>query len=213
MPRKAQIRFGVIAGSVARGTENAQSDLDYVRIGPARKIPINLPTGGINKISAIRYDWAKFNKLYKEGSLFVYHLFSEGVLIEGNQEKWSALKSGFKVRKKFTNEIKRYKSALRHIVNSANEHISVIPFLAHTLRCLKNIAIFSLAEEGVYVFEKAGALKAFFPTLPNHYIEIMLMAESILDRNETTKKRSDWMEFNACSKGILKICQEILSKK
>src|SRR5260370_36279572 len=67
-----------------------------------------------------------------------------------------------------------------------------MPLLAHMFRALKDAAIFSLAQRGVYVYDKRAALRRAFPSLTKRDIELLVTANNAFVRGAPrfTKSRS-----------------------
>lgn len=151
-------KYTILIGSFARGTNNKDSDLDIVRIGhqepiaPLYLVPENIP------VSYIDYDYSSFEELYDQGSLFLYHAFNEGKLLKGEEKKWEFLKNNFVVSRKFTETINEYKNTLSYIDSYPNYEQAYIAYLSNIFKSLKNIAIFKLAEAGIYEFDKYKAI-------------------------------------------------------
>jgi len=151
--------FTLLIGSFARGTGSSDSDVDILRIGHERIIgrPANIPVDA--PISYIDYDHATFSSLYDSGSLFLYHCFIEGMLLEGSSKRWETLKMKFQVEKCFKEPIQEYIDVLSFINEYPGYQISYLPYLSNIFKCLKNIGIFRLASKRKYDFEKSKALE------------------------------------------------------
>jgi len=174
-------RFTILIGSRARRTEDQSSDLDIVRIGhtnPATKI-------GKQRVEPtyIDYDVSAFWRLFERGDLFLYHVFKEGRLLEGDKATWALLKQNFRVGKDFGEEISRNRKFLRWLQRGSKYDGAIVPYLAHLCRALKNLAIFSLAEQRDYIFDKRRALRKAFPTLSDESISLLVNANNSFERN------------------------------
>ena len=99
-----------------------------------------------------------FSELYQQGSLFIYHAFKEGILLEGNQHRWEQFKNRFSVTADHSESINEYISVLKFIDNYPQYELSYIPFLSNIFKSIKNIGIFRLANKGNYLFDKKSAL-------------------------------------------------------
>ncbi|EJF7811314.1 TPA: nucleotidyltransferase domain-containing protein, partial [Citrobacter freundii] len=94
--------FAVLFGSVARGDYNKNSDIDILLCNypedKAKKniASINLPQLPVN---FVLYDSNMLWKFHEEGSLFLYHIFKQGKLIDGDALKWSEICQSFVVKK------------------------------------------------------------------------------------------------------------------
>jgi len=133
-------------------------------------------------VTYIDYDVKSFCDLYARGSLFLYHVFREGRLLAGNSQAWARLKENFRVRTNFAKEISRNRKFLRWLQRGEKFRGAVIPYLAHTCRALKNLAIFSLAQKRRYVFDKRAALRGAFPSLPKSSIDLLISANDSFER-------------------------------
>ena len=153
-----QETFTVLIGSFARGAGGPDSDLDILRIGHTRPIerPVNICKNVY--ISYIDYDHSVFTDLFEQGSLFLYHVFEEGTLLDGNQEIWASLKRTFTVSINYSDSIEEYVAVLEFIDNYPGFEFSFAPFLSNIFKAIKNIGIFKLAEKGKFIFDKKSAL-------------------------------------------------------
>jgi hypothetical protein len=134
-------------------------------------------------VSYIDYDAKKFSELYEKGSLFLHHIFTEGVLLKGNRSVWNALKQYFQVSTNFRKEISQNRKLLEWLQGGEKFRGATIPYLAHTFRALKNLAIFLLAHKREYVFEKRAALQTAFPTLDRKAITLLINANNMFERS------------------------------
>lgn len=152
--------FTLLIGSFARGTGSIDSDVDVLRIGHERSIdrPVNIPVSA--PISFIDYDQAAFASLYRSGSLFLHHAFTEGILLDGNGKQWETLKQHFCVERCFKEPIQEYIEVLSFINEYPGYQRSCLPYLSNIFKCLKNIGIFRLASKRSYNYEKTEALEA-----------------------------------------------------
>lgn len=152
------MRFTLLIGSFARGTGGCSSDIDVLRIDHKRRVkrPINIDHR--LPISYIDYDFDSFSKLFNEGSLFLYHVFVEGRLLEGDVRQWNRLKENFVVSNNFRDSIEEYLQVLAFIEEYPEYERSPVPYLSNIFKCLKNIGIFKMASMGQYDFEKVTAL-------------------------------------------------------
>lgn len=150
--------FTILIGSFARGEGGPDSDVDILRVEHNRsvvkpsEICINVP------ISYIDYNYSTFMELYSQGSLFLYHTFREGRLIEGDMNRWAELKSNFKVTYNHKDSINEYYELLKFINACPKFEDAFMPYLSNIFKALKNIGIFKLAEVGCFVFDKQTAL-------------------------------------------------------
>lgn len=179
--RSRRSKFTILIGSRARRTQNSSSDIDVVRIG--HKEPARLKNRSTSQlVSYIDYDTDQFFALYEHGSLFLYHVFKEGRLLDGNAAAWGSLRNHFRVRTNFKQEISRNRRFLKWLQTGTKYKGAVVPYLAHTCRALKNLAIFSLAQERKYVFDKRTALRRAFPQLPDDTIALLVNASNSFER-------------------------------
>jgi hypothetical protein len=164
--------------------QKKDSDIDIVRIGHREPVLLdNGPRKREKEISYIDYKPKKFAELYRDGSLFLYHVFSEGSLLQGNRRHWRILKEGFKVSTNFRQEISQNRKLLHWLQSGEKFKGATIPYLAHTFRALKNLAIFSLAQKHYYIFDKRTALQKAFPDLDSKAISILIDASNIFERS------------------------------
>lgn len=149
--------FAVLFGSVARGDFNKNSDIDiflynYPEDKAKKKIALmNLPQLPINFVS---YDSNMLCKFHEEGSLFLYHIYKQGELIDGDNVHWNELCHSFVLKKSFQDEIKKIRKEImpyRRLVFLNGYYLSA---LVNIYPLLKNYCIFTLANQGIYEFNK-----------------------------------------------------------
>lgn len=188
--RLCKPKFTLLIGSGARKNQKRYNDIDIVRIGHIDSVKLDEHLNGNEHgpISYIDYDGRKFLKLYREGSLFLYHVFTEGDLLRGNKMHWGQLKKGFRVSTNFREEIAHNRKLLRWLQQGEKFRGASIPYLAHTFRALKNLAIFSLAQKRHYVFDKRAALQKAFPNLDRKAITLLIDANEILEHTGTKRQ-------------------------
>jgi hypothetical protein len=178
-------QFTVLIGSCARGTGDAYSDIDVVRVGhvrPLKNAKRKTLANSDGPVSYIDYDVASFESLYGAGSLFLHHIFTEGKLLDGNPSQWTELAEGFSVTKDLRNEIREQLGLCTWLAQPEGFANATMPLLSHLFRALKNAAIFSLAQRGVYVYDKREALRQGWPFLTNNDIELLVAANNMYVR-------------------------------
>lgn len=175
------MRFTLLIGSFARGTGGAGSDIDVLRIGHKKGIKKPIDIGYRLPMSYIDYTFEAFNKLYDEGSLFLYHAFIEGKLLEGDSNQWNQLKENFIVSDDFRNPIEEYLEVLAYIEEYPEYECSPVPYLSNIFKCLKNIGIFRMASVKRYDFEKVSALIAGCG-LTDYDAKLLIKANEVFER-------------------------------
>src|SRR5690554_2655246 len=156
----SKMQFTLLVGSYARGTGGRSSDIDLLRTGHKKRVKRPVISDDSIPISYVDYDFDSFNKLFNAGSLFLYHAFLEGKLLEGDIQKWNKLKEGFIVSDDFRDSIEEYLQVLTYIAEYPEYEHSSVPYLSNIFKCLKNIGIFRMATMKQYNFEKITALVA-----------------------------------------------------
>jgi predicted nucleotidyltransferase len=153
-----QQSFTILIGSFARGEGDSDSDVDILRIDHCRPVERPSQVTGDVPISYIDYDYSTFMKLHHQGSLFLYHSFAEGKLIDGDINSWAKLKNDFKVTYNHRDSINEYYEVLKFIDSYPGFEHAFMPYLSNIFKALKNIGIFKLAESGCFIFDKSTAL-------------------------------------------------------
>jgi predicted nucleotidyltransferase len=187
-------RFTVLVGSRARGTADQYSDIDIVRVGhkrPVSKRELACFTDSQKHISYIDYDLETFISLHASGSLFVHHILTEGKLLAGDPNKWSDLIESFRVAGDLRHELKEQLRLYRWLARIDKSEQATMPLLSHMFRALKNAAIFSLAQHGIYIYDKRTALRRAFPSLTKSDIELLVTANNAFVRGAPRLTKSD----------------------
>lgn len=153
--------FVVLIGSVARGDYSVGSDVDICRINSDVTVnrQINWPSGPINYID---YDLETFQHLYEIGSLFIYHILTEGILIEGDINSWENYRLNFSFTGHFREEIYNtldLNNVFKTVDIFGNHYLSLY---SNLFTNVKNFSIFYLAGKGIYLFNKEKAIKQVF---------------------------------------------------
>lgn len=198
-------KFVLLIGSAARKETTRRSDVDIVEIGePFDWVPPVEMKIDAERISKVKYTNKRFRQLHKQGSLFLLHIFNEGKLLVGDPKSWRDLRGKFHVKKKFSREIARSRAVLNFLISDEENAAAPIAFLSNSLRALKQMAIYRLAEAGIYVFDKRKAILKFHTWIPKDILEAMLEAEFIISRggNDHDKK----INFTPAAERLLHLC-------
>jgi hypothetical protein len=153
--------FVILIGSYARGDFNQYSDCDVFRVG-CENTQLDysaLPISDPSIVSLIDYDNETFVKLYKAGSLFLYHVLYEGVLISGDAKAWQELQDGFVVQRDFTKELEEIFLVTEFLSNIEMFGGKFLTPLVNAFTELKNACVFYLAHQGIYTFEKSQCFR------------------------------------------------------
>lgn len=153
--------FQILIGSVARNDFSQNSDIDICRIGNTYTVEREdlWPSGPINYID---YELDVFEHLYEIGSLFLLHILSEGVLIKGDQKEWENYKSNFSVQRNFNKELEDIHEMTEIFDNIEIFGSKYLTLYSNLFTLTKNYAIFTLANRGIYVFNKKKAINDVF---------------------------------------------------
>ena len=179
-----QESFTILIGSFARGEGGPDSDVDILRVGHCRSVDRLPEIGRKIPISYIDYDYSTFIDLYRQGSLFLYHSFREGRLIEGDITIWAGLKSNFTVTYNHKDSINEYFELLKFINAYPGFERAFMPYLSNICKAVKNIGIFKLAEIGCFVFDKQTALVKGCGLSLNQ-AEILISCNNCFERSRT----------------------------
>lgn len=170
--------FIVLIGSVARNDYSKDSDIDICRIENThelRKLP-DWPNGPINYID---YTFDVFLHLYNSGSLFVYHILNEGILLHGDVNKWNELKTNFIFRDLYREELFSIIKTVRTLKQIEVFGGKYLTLYSNLFILVKNYSIFYLAKNGKFVFNKEKAIKMFFG---DYYFDLLISAYNYYER-------------------------------
>lgn len=153
--------FVILIGSVARSDHNINSDIDICRIDSSIKIlrQKNWPSGPINYID---YTDDEFMYLYGKGSLFIYHIIHEGILLEGNKKDWAELRNNFLFKDNYDDEISYIKSIILDFIDINIFGETFLSLYSNMFTLIKNFSIFSLSQQGIFLFNKEQAVNLKF---------------------------------------------------
>lgn len=151
------MRYVLLIGSHARGDADSRSDCDILLINATEESfdHSKLPIQDGSLVNYVIFDQDKFERLYKSGSLFLLHAFSEGQLLEGSIEVWNQLKGKFTVQKDYREELLEIAQVTALLANTKIFGGKYLTPLVNAFTELKNACIFFLAHDGIYVFNKS----------------------------------------------------------
>lgn len=188
--------FVVLIGSVAKNEHNINSDIDICRIDSDIELlkKRNWPDG---PISYIDYSYKEFMHLYSQGSLFLYHILHEGILLEGNKKEWEKLKNNFVFIDNYDNEISDIKSIIFDFLDVEIFGDTFLTLYSNLFTLVKNYSIFSLAQEGIFLFNKEQAVKIKFG---NKHFDLLYDSYNKFERG-LGKQEYEW-DYNARSLAV-----------
>jgi predicted nucleotidyltransferase len=159
-PQMRASRFVALIGSQSRGDYDARSDCDVLVIGSAPpKLSTALEKEYGCKLSLVTYDWKTFHRLYKRGSLFLYHALTEGRLLEGDLSSWHKLRDNFSVQTDFRKELTQCLARIRLFEHPRAFGGHFLTPLVFAFTQVKNASIFFLAHKGIHIFNKSKAIR------------------------------------------------------
>jgi predicted nucleotidyltransferase len=141
-----------LIGSYARGDATEVSDVDILVVTSSTKslniFYQNLQCDFDKKlISIIRYPFHIFQKHWLGGSLFTYHLVYEAKLYYADSILTNFMKSEFRLKASFSDDIASQGEILALYEPTDLFDDSAVYFSSQLFLVIKNIAIFSLAEQ------------------------------------------------------------------
>lgn len=171
--------FTILIGSVARGDHTHNSDIDICRINSYEEITVldcKSPPGPTNYID---YSFDQFMSLYMKGSLFIFHIFKEGILLKGDIEDWNNYKNNFIIKTSFYEEITNLKNSLKLIMATEIFGGKYLSLYSNFFTIIKNISIFALANNGIYEFNKKNAICKIYG---EYFIDFLIDSYSTFER-------------------------------
>lgn len=159
------MKFSVIFGSQARGDFSDKSDFDMllVNMDKERFDYSIVPEEFRGKVDFVEYSEDEFLDFYKKGSLFLYHILKQGIVVDGCVSTWKKLESEFIVQNDFSEELKRIRNTSNLIKNISIFGGKYLTPLSNMFTELKNACIFNLAHKKVYEFNKRDCLEGALP--------------------------------------------------
>lgn len=149
----------ILIGSHARGDQNERSDIDVLIVNydeEEAKYRLRNCASYLDeeKISFVNLDEEEFSDYYDKGSLFLYHVLNEGVLLEGDHSEWESLKLQFNVQRNYSSELEKIMRVLKFYSEDNVFGGKYLFPLVNIFSELKNACIFYLAHQGTYEFGK-----------------------------------------------------------
>ena len=172
--------FTILVGSVAKAEHKVTSDIDIVRIDHQYEVQRKeeWPQGPINYID---YSLIDFHKLYFKGSLFIYHVLHEGILISGCKELWGDYIKNFQFIDTYAEELFDLRDIMYDVFNISIYGGTFLSFYANLFSLVKNFSIFFLAHNNIFEFNKETA---FVKVFGRKYFFILNSAYNIFERND-----------------------------
>lgn len=172
--------FTVLIGSVARGEQKDNSDIDIVRINHEYEVDRQneWPLGPINYID---YSISDFHKLYNKGSLFIYHILNDGILLSGCCDSWKEYTTKFQFIDTYLEELNNIRDVLYEVFNTSIYGGTFLSFYSNIFTLIKNFSIFYLAHNSIFDFNKESA---FLKVFGKKYFYILNTSYNIFERNE-----------------------------
>src|SRR5262249_37310068 len=157
----------VIIGSCARGDATNASDMDVLFLCPSSR-PIAPLYRLIRQrelshpLSLITYGPSDFARFWREGSLFVYHVITEGAMVSDDGTLARLLKRGFRLKTNFHVDILDQLQRLELFRDPRPFQDYFISVFARLFSIYKNVVFFALAERGHPEFNKKRAFDRFY---------------------------------------------------
>jgi predicted nucleotidyltransferase len=187
-----QNEFVVLIGSVAKKQHKKDSDIDICRINSNLKL-IKRESWPDGPISYVDYDGKTFKNLYLKGSLFIYHVLFEGVLLKGNEYEWRKLKNTFTVKDCYDEEI----DVIIDVFNSFEDTTycggKYLTYFSNLFTLMKNYSIFTLANRKIFEFNKEIAYKS---VLGDNFFDDLFHAYEVVERGVTLDKKNSTYKSN-----------------
>lgn len=162
----------LLCGSVARGDADEWSDIDLVVIGSDADLTPEHLRGALSarndRISLIYYPTSGFQKLYREGALFIAHLKKEGVVL---YDRLNLLKGI--MHQPFTpvvdvgQEIRAHRAKLAPYTDPRRFNNNFLFCLSHLYSIGKGVIMLGLAKKGVLEFNREEAFRRFVSLNPD----------------------------------------------
>jgi hypothetical protein len=157
----------LLIGSTARGTATSSSDIDLLLLCKRPRSSTNLlrdaEFGAAERpVSVITYSPSSFRKFWREGSLFVHHALTEGVVLFDNGPLADLLKTPFRLKSDFSSDINEQLERVQLFANLEGFSGGHALVAARLYSIYKNVAFFALAQAGSPCFDKREAFSDFF---------------------------------------------------
>lgn len=148
----------MLFGSVARGDNSKNSDIDYLVVSdePEASIECDLPNASTSK-----YTWAEFHELAEKKMLFIQHLKQEGVILSDEEKRLEKILTSYSPKNSYRKDFDATTLLL--------DLLSVIPEQNHSrlwysdvlFVVFRNLMITSLADQGEFIFSPKKLASTF----------------------------------------------------
>jgi predicted nucleotidyltransferase len=200
---KEVVMFIILIGSVARGDYGSESDIDICRIATEKEVKRKdkWPNG---PLSYIDYDEETFLHLYNQGSLFIYHLFYEGILMKGDIGEWENLKNKFEFKDTYSEDLYKIKDIFNIFLNTEMFGGKFLSVYSNLFTLIKNYAIFYLAKNNIFILNKKQAVLKVFG---DYYYDLLVSSYNYFERGFINE---NW--YYDCEETAIKIINYYYSK-
>ena len=171
-------------GSVVRGDFDKYSDKDILLVGN-KSLEINSLKNqlGKNKWSCASYTWDKLNYLKSQQSLFIQHLKKESWILHDHNENYKTFLSNYNPKSDYTKEYYNSNNLFKSLEYLNDNHYSNLWALDVLSVGFRNLAIFRLANEGIYEFSHKSIIQSLHKIgLINHEDIPLLLKLRVLKR-------------------------------
>jgi predicted nucleotidyltransferase len=168
-----QIRGVCLFGSVARGDDDARSDIDLFVVGEDPKLTPSMIRrrlhlkGAQPKVSIIYHTPKTFDRYVQTGSRFLVHLQLEGKVLYDASGKLREIQRQPPLSTSIRPEVEGQLKRLKIYEDPARFNGNFLFPLAHIFAIGKAIVMAILAENEVYEFNREAALDAFAARFPS----------------------------------------------
>ncbi|WP_419785368.1 nucleotidyltransferase domain-containing protein [Pseudodesulfovibrio sp.] len=148
----------MLFGSVARGDNSENSDIDYLVVSDKAEASIkcDLPNASTSK-----YTWVEFNELVDKKMLFIQHLKQEGVILSDEGKRLEKLFTSFSPKSSYRKDFDETQSLLKLLSVIPEQNHSRLWYSDVLFVIFRNLMITHLADQGKYIFSPKTLASSF----------------------------------------------------
>lgn len=154
----------VLYGSRARGDDDALSDCDVLVVGELQE-DIEVDYASSMQLSIVRYSWSEFSAMAQYGSLFLWHLYNEGIVLRGDpagKDMYAEIGRTLPEYRRVENDLRSFRLAIDDCISALDVGDSSVEFeLASIATVIRHASILGCYLAGTPEFGRHEPVRRF----------------------------------------------------